>query len=71
MTLLKEKVISFVKENLGKEINVNVAGEHKPGMIVGYNKGDMIVSFTEDLGWYEIERGAGDVLLLYSPLNVT
>lgn len=71
MIILKEKVISFIKENLGKEINVNIAGKHKPGMIVGYNGDDMIVSFTEDTGWYEVEREKGDVLLLYSPLNVT
>lgn len=71
MKLLGEKVISFVKKNLGKEINVNIAGGYKPGMIVGYNEYNMIISFTEDTGWYGVERERGDVILLHSPLDVT
>ncbi|RHH14402.1 hypothetical protein DW228_06270 [Bacteroides fragilis] len=67
----------FVKENLGKEIAFKNCDNPKgtaimKGMIVGYDscRIEILVSYTNDVGWSPAEIIDGDdVVLLHSPLN--
>lgn len=71
MVVSYEETISFAKENLGKEVRLEIDDVCKTGMIVGYGLGAVIISFTDCSGWEENEIEKDDVILLHSPLNVT
>lgn len=71
MVVSKEETISFVKQNLGKVVRVNVDDIYKSGIIVGYSDYFVIISFADHSGWEENELEPDDVILLHSPMNVT
>lgn len=47
MIVQTEETISFAKENLGKEIKVEMGDVYRYGIIVGYNDDFVIVSFSD------------------------
>lgn len=55
MVVSKEEIVSFVKQNLGKVVRVDVDDIYKSGIIVGYNDEFVIVSFADHSGWEENE----------------
>lgn len=55
----------LARKYLGKEINYK---KHK-GMVVGYNKDDIILSFSDGYGWTNIEDNRHNKLLIHSELN--
>lgn len=55
----------LAKRHLGKEIDY---WGHK-GMVVGYNRDDIILSFSDGFGWDNIEDNRLNKLLIHSELN--
>lgn len=55
----------LARKYLGREIDYD---EHK-GMVVGYCKDDIILSFSDGYGWTNIEDNRHNKLLIHSELN--
>lgn len=70
-------IVRFVKENLGKNVRFKFRGtipKGHNGMIVGYNRSAVLVSFVDEAGWKflpsDVQEYQG-VMLIQFPLNVT
>lgn len=63
--------IEFAKQNLGKNVIVDLGYRDTIAMIVGHDNEDIIVGFTENnfKGWTNI--GDKDMLLIHSPIIKT
>nr|DAG90999.1 MAG TPA: hypothetical protein [Crassvirales sp.] len=63
--------IEFAKQNLGKNVIVDLGYRDATAMIVGHDNEDIIVGFTENnfKGWTNIDNK--DILLVYSPIIKT
>lgn len=63
--------IEFAKQNLGKNVIIDLIYCHATAMIVGHDNEDIIVGFTENnfKGWTKISDK--DMLLIHSPIIKT
>lgn len=63
--------IKFAKQNLGKNVIVDLIYHDATAMIVSHDNEDIVVGFTENnfKGWRNI--GDKDILLIHSPIIET